>query len=932
MRNSINCSSHNAVIAILGLHLKLGEKPYKTRSNLPPRIKWNNVNTKLYYELTDQKLSALYNSVDYDTPMDLIVARLDKILYEASTICHPVQPKKRRQKTKFTWSAELIPYMKHSKHAYARWKNSGCPTDAPNELYLDKKQAKQQLRQAQRRIASRERAQTHAKIMQASESDQITFHRLIRNQRAHPRSSVSADIDFTVSDIAMELSPADQWANYFTNLATPKHNTIFDQHYKDSADLQRLLIRSNLRETSNPVVMAESYDIQKHIDHLKNQKASDACGIAAEHVKLASPVVTDIVTLLVNRILNDGKLPDSFKHGLVTPVHKKEKPVSSPDSYRRITVASLIGKVVEKELNARINHILRPSQSIHQFGFTEGASSNNAAMLLTEVLSDARIQRKPVYVTYMDASKAFDVVDHSSVLRHLYDRGVRGNLWLIMDSMYTGCTSAVKWDGIVSLPFAESQGIRQGGVSSTCLFNNRSTSLLEKLASSSGTLRLGHIPVGAIMCADDLALLSDSTLNMQCLVNEAAADASRERFTFSETKTKIMTMKNPSARPNTSECVQLYGSTIQEVNQEKHLGIMRTADGRNRATIDARIQLARRTAYGLMGAGLHGLNGVSPGVNVKILNTYVTPRLTFGLEALILNRSDIDQLENFYRTYLRSCQHLPNSTANAAIYLLVGAMPMEGQLHVKLLNMVASMSRRSGSLEREILERQFAMNDSQTKGWVAGAQTLLNEYHLPSIFQILRNPPTKYSWCKKVKKAVSLFWEEKLKDEAKTMSSLSYLVVDHCKLGHTHRVWNLEGLSSLEVMRATVKVKLLVSRYPLHSCRVSGQKYNQRCPLCQEPSETVEHFLLTCPALTTERDPLIEEICALVADYSMTDNPQSLTQLLLDCSDLIPCKLLAEQIEILSRKLCFTLHNRRSVLIGYGSQYMRVSAVRSTWL
>ena len=249
----------------------------------------------------------------------------------------------------------------------------------------------------------------------------------------------------------------------------------------------------------------------------------------AEHIKQAPQVVTDIITIIVNKTLADGKLPDSFKHGLITPVHKNGKPPKNPNSYRRITVAPLIGKIIEKELTSRINARLRPCHNPHQFGFTEGASSNNAAVLLTEALLDSKANRKPLHVTFMDASKAFDVVDHSSMLRHLYNRQVQGKLWLTIDSMYSGSSSAVKWDGDISIPFSEGQGICQGGVSSTTLFNNRSTHLLEQQSTCPGQLRIGHSPLGAIMCADDLALLSDSPAGMQCLVNIAAADAGRGR-------------------------------------------------------------------------------------------------------------------------------------------------------------------------------------------------------------------------------------------------------------------------------------------------------------------------------------------------------------------------------------------------------------------
>ena len=252
-----------------------------------------------------------------------------------------------------------------------------------------------------------------------------------------------------------------------------------------------------------------------------------------------------------------------------------------------------------------------------------------------------------------------------------------GKLWLLVDSMYTDSSSIVKWNGNISTSFKEAQGIRQGGVSSTVLFNNRSTTLLEKLSRCPDSLRIGSLPVGAVMCADDLALLTDSTIAMQNHINEAASDASRERLSFSDTKTKIMTLDSKGKKTCQTPSILLYDSVIGSTTCEKHLGIQRSSDGKNRPTIEARITLARQTAYGLMGAGLHGLNGVSPSVCVKILNIYVCPRLIFGLDSLVLSTEDMKLLEKTYRKYLRCCQHLPDNTAIPAIYLLSGALPIE---------------------------------------------------------------------------------------------------------------------------------------------------------------------------------------------------------------------------------------------------------------
>jgi hypothetical protein len=44
-----------------------------------------------------------------------------------------------------------------------------------------------------------------------------------------------------------------------------------------------------------------------------------------------------------------------------------------------------------------------------------------------------------------------------------------------------------------------------------------------------------------------------------------------------------------------------------------------------------RIQIARRTVYALMGAGLHGLSGLNPRASIHLINCYkVTSSATVG--------------------------------------------------------------------------------------------------------------------------------------------------------------------------------------------------------------------------------------------------------------------------------------------------------------
>ena len=71
---------------------------------------------------------------------------------------------------------------------------------------------------------------------------------------------------------------------------------------------------------------------------------------------------------------------------------------------------------------------LEDSQSPLQFGITRGVSCNVAAMILTESILHCKDAGEPQYVTFMDASKACDIVDRDSVLLHLHCQGITRNL------------------------------------------------------------------------------------------------------------------------------------------------------------------------------------------------------------------------------------------------------------------------------------------------------------------------------------------------------------------------------------------------------------------------------------------------------------------------------------------------------------------------
>ena len=82
------------------------------------------------------------------------------------------------------------------------------------------------------------------------------------------------------------------------------------------------------------------------------------------------------------------------------------------------------------------------------------------------------------------------------------------------------------------------------------------------------------------------------------------------------------------------------------------------------------------------------------------------------------------------------------------------------------------------------------------------------------------------------------------------------------------------------------------------------------CLICGEDDETVEHFILQCPALSVVRDPVITEISFILYEQHRinfdTFNIQKKIQTILDCSNLIRNKEHIQtwsQLEFQNRRL-----------------------------
>ena len=103
---------------------------------------------------------------------------------------------------------------------------------------------------------------------------------------------------------------------------------------------------------------------------------------------------------------------------------------------------------------------------------------------LKEIVDMYRQLNGNVFMCFLDASKAFDRVKHSSLFNKLIDKGAPMYIVRLLVYWYTHQGMCVRWGSTMSSTFTVSNGVRQGGILSPYLFNLYMDGLSESLNKS----------------------------------------------------------------------------------------------------------------------------------------------------------------------------------------------------------------------------------------------------------------------------------------------------------------------------------------------------------------------------------------------------------------------------------------------------------------
>ena len=643
------------------------------------KISWNKLTQDevfCYYGRTDVLLSEVQLPLDAVMCSDLncnntahckdLCAMYDSIVNTLYVASRPLLTYSDKAHTIMPgWNHYVADYHEEAKGAHKTWVQAGRPRQGPDLEY--KKLTNARYKYAVRHVQKNEQAiRADAMARKLLVNDITSFWKEVKLMN---RSNTV--LPCTVEGVSGTDNIAELWRKHYSGL----FNCIQSDHFK---------LENIHDDTPVNITTKEVYEA---IMQLSDNKACGLDQITAEHLKLSSPKVAALLAICFNGLMTHGILPDSMLSVTLVPVIKdKAGKVGSVDNYRPIALASVISKVLERIILDRLEAFI--STNDNQFGFKAKHSTDLCIFALKDIVETFRRQNSSVLVGFIDASKAFDRVNHCKLFNKLSQRGVPGCIIRILAYWYARQTMQVKWGNSLSSPFGVSNGVRQGGLLSPALFNLYMDDLSNQLRECRTGCMIGSTLINHIMYADDLAILSPSSAGFQHLLNVCSSYGIEFDVKYNAKKSVVLICRTEKDKCLKFPPFYLSGQSLLVCDKTKYLGHIIT----DRMTDDEDMFRQCRMLYAQANMLIRKFHFCSDEVKTMLFRAYCTPLYTAPLWVKF-QKASFHKLQVAYNDCYRILMKKPRWTSTSELFCKAGVSTLKALLRHLMYSFICRLNK-----------------------------------------------------------------------------------------------------------------------------------------------------------------------------------------------------------------------------------------------
>lgn len=293
--------------------------------------------------------------------------------------------------------------------------------------------------------------------------------------------------------------------NYNNNKTKPKdyikqirHNNELITHPREIAEsfneyyIDQISKRSQQNVTNTPMKIpfnpnslflkpTSPLEVYQIIKNLKNTNSTGYDNICTKVIKYVADLIAPILSCIINLSIEQGVYPEKLKTSIIRPLFKKQDR-ENMSFYRPVALIPILSKVFEKVIYNSIYQYFEKKKLFaeEQKGFRKSKTIDLAIYDFLSQVVTCLDKRIPVSALYMDMTKAFDFVDHTTLIKKLEVYGVRGNVAELIKSYLTNRQQLTQISRIcdrtkteihhLSHPRTVQYGVPQGSVLGPLLF------------------------------------------------------------------------------------------------------------------------------------------------------------------------------------------------------------------------------------------------------------------------------------------------------------------------------------------------------------------------------------------------------------------------------------------------------------------------------
>lgn len=357
--------------------------------------------------------------------------------------------------------------------------------------------------------------------------------------------------------------------------------------------------------------------VKEKLSKLCVNKAQGPDGIPPRVLKELSIQLANPLSILFNKSIEVGKIPEDWKKADVVAIFKKGTR-SDPGNYRPVSLTCVLCKVLETFVRDVIVQFMTDQllYSGSQHGFRKNRSCVTQLLEVMEKLTEFFEYGDPVDMIYLDFRKAFDSVPHKRLLCKMEQYGITANVHSWVEGFLSGRMQRVRCGKVFSSYERVLSGIPQGSVLGPILFTIFINDIVDNVESN---CRIFADDTKVFNKAQNSRILQEDIFRLQDWTN-------KWKLFFNTSKCHVMHMgKN---NPSLSYDMEANGQKvkIEQCTEEKDLGVL--FDGS--LSFDAHIQAAINKANRMLGIIRRTFTYLNKEVFLNLYKSLVRPHLEYA--------------------------------------------------------------------------------------------------------------------------------------------------------------------------------------------------------------------------------------------------------------------------------------------------------------